>query len=154
VPASLLKQWAQSPKELFSSTRFSIQEKVNTRVRQQSASRGFWYLSVFVTACAVLLLSGAATLSPTPTFTVLTDLDRATGYSFDLSFSPMVQGFDGNFYGVFASGGAHGVSDLGLLGICIPRASALSSFFQPQNRDTRTVRNSFTSNPSVALSGV
>lgn len=45
-------------------------------------------------------------------------------------------------------------SELGVLGVCAPRASVLSSFFQLQNRDTRTVRNSFISNPSVALSGV
>src|SRR5437764_9453628 len=51
----------------------------------------------------ILTLASAATLSA-QTFATLIQFNQATG---DQPAAPLVQGFDGNFYGTTSQGGAH-----------------------------------------------
>src|SRR6202162_5603766 len=56
-------------------------------------------------ACIVLLFCAAtASISPAQTFTTLADFGDTTG----LNPGPVVQGIDGNFYGVTTGGGNNG----------------------------------------------
>jgi uncharacterized repeat protein (TIGR03803 family) len=71
-------------------------------LRLRTAPLNRW--STLNTAAAVLLLC-VATASPAQTFTSLLSFDEADGY---LPYAGLVQGTDGNLYGVTAAGGTGG----------------------------------------------
>jgi uncharacterized repeat protein (TIGR03803 family) len=98
--ASPPMQSVQSSTEIFSSIETSPRKSSNTngpcttRRRPSKWCRGY---AIFLLALVTTVASSAQT------YTVLANFDKSTGTPFSL-----VQGLDGNFYGITPGGGTHG----------------------------------------------